>query len=279
MKVVYTPDSQMRRPGLLLRSMWRDLRDSRELAWRLFLRDFYARYRSSVLGIVWAFLPPVATGLVFIFLQARGVVRFGETDIPYPVYVLVGTVLWQLFTESLNAPLATVRASISMISKVNFPREALIVSSLYQILLSLLIKAVILAGTFIYFKIPPIWGLAASGFAVFFLILLGMSIGLLLTPLGLLYSDVTSSLVIVTQVWFFLTPVVYPAPKSFPFNLVANLNPVTPLLTTARDLMTIGTIAEPGAFAFVCVLAVVGLFAGWIFYRLAIPILLERMSA
>jgi hypothetical protein len=43
--------------------------------------------------------------------------------------------------------------------------------------------------------------------------------------------------------------------------------------------MTIGTIAEPTAFAVVCVLAVLGLFAGWIFYRLAIPILLERMSA
>jgi lipopolysaccharide transport system permease protein len=279
MKVVYTPDSQMRKPGLLLRSMWRDLLGSRELAWRLFLRDFFARYRSSVLGIVWAFLPPIATGLVFIFLQARGVVRFGETGIPYPVYVLVGTVLWQLFTESLNAPLATVRASISMLSKVNFPREALIVSSLYQILLNLLIKVVILAGTFIYFKIPPTWGLAASGLAVFVLILLGMSIGLLLTPLGLLYSDVSSSLVIVTQVWFFLTPVVYPAPKSFPFNLVANLNPVTPVLSTARDLMTTGTIAEPTAFAVVSVLALLGLFAGWIFYRLAIPILLERMSA
>jgi lipopolysaccharide transport system permease protein len=259
--------------------MWRDLLGSRELAWRLFLRDFYARYRRSVLGIVWAFLPPIATGLVFILLQSRGVVRFGETGIPYPVYVLVGTVLWQLFTESLNAPLAMVRASISMLSKVNFPREALLVSSLYQILLNLLIKAVILAGTFIYFKIPPTWGLAASGVAVLVLILLGMSIGLLLTPLGLLYSDITSSLVIVTQVWFFLTPVVYPAPKSFPFNLVANLNPVTPVLSTARDLMTIGTIAEPTAFAVVSVLAVLGLFAGWIFYRLAIPILLERMSA
>jgi lipopolysaccharide transport system permease protein len=279
MKVVYSPDSQMRKPGLLLRSMWRDLLGSRELAWRLFLRDFYARYRRSVLGIVWAFLPPIATGLVFILLQSRGVVRFGETGIPYPVYVLVGTVLWQLFTESLNAPLAMVRASISMLSKVNFPREALLVSSLYQILLNLLIKAVILAGTFIYFKIPPTWGLAASGVAVLVLILLGMSIGLLLTPLGLLYSDITSSLVIVTQVWFFLTPVVYPAPKSFPFNLVANLNPVTPVLSTARDLMTIGTIAEPTAFAVVSVLAVLGLFAGWIFYRLAIPILLERMSA
>jgi lipopolysaccharide transport system permease protein len=279
MKVVYTPDSQMRSPVLLLRSMWQGVLDSRELAWRLFIRDFYAKYRKSLLGILWAFLTPLVTGLVFIFLQGRGVVRFGDTGIPYPVYVLTGTILWQLFTESLNAPLATVRTSSHMITKVNFPREALIISSFYQVMLNLLIKVLILAGTFLYFGIPLTREVALAAGAVLVLILLGMSIGLFLTPIGLLYSDVTSSLVIVTQVWFFLTPVVYPSPKNFPFNVVANLNPVTPVLTTARDLMTIGTVKNPEAFFVVTALALLGMFVSWVIYRLAVPIILERMSA
>ncbi len=53
------------------------------------------------------------------------------------------------------------------------------------------------------------------------LILLGLAIGLLLTPVGLLYTDIAAGLVIFTQVWFFATPVVYPAPESFPLSLLA----------------------------------------------------------
>jgi len=113
--VVYSPESQMHTPGRLVRSMFQGLKDSRELAWRLFIRDISARYRQSMLGIFWAFLPPIITGLVFIILQSRRVINLGETDIPYPVYVLIGTTLWQVFTESLNAPLRSVNAARSML--------------------------------------------------------------------------------------------------------------------------------------------------------------------
>jgi lipopolysaccharide transport system permease protein len=277
--IVYTPESKIRNPAALIRSMWQDLGGSRELAWRLFVRDFSAKYRQSLLGVAWAFLPPIMAGLVFIVLQSKGVVRFGETDIPYPVYVLVGTTLWQLFAESLNSPLNTVRASIPMLTKIKFPREALIVSSFYQMVLSLLIKSVILVGIFFYFGIPLSRGLLFAPFAIFMLILLGMTIGLLLTPVGMLYTDVSSSLVIIIQVWFFLTPVVYPTPKRYPFSLIATVNPVSPVLSTSRELLTGGVVTEPTAFIVVCLLTMAGLFIGWVFYRLAIPILIERMSA
>src|SRR4030067_2473467 len=186
MKIIYTSESQMRSPGQLYRSMWRDLKDSRELAWSLFKRDFLSRYRKSVLGIFWAFLPPIATGIVFIILQAKNVVNFGETDIPYPVYVLVGTTLWQLFTESVTAPLNSVKSSIAMLAKINFPREALFVSAFYQVLLNLGIKAIVIAGVFVYFRVPPTTGLLVAPVAVLILISLGFSIGLFLTPVGVL---------------------------------------------------------------------------------------------
>jgi lipopolysaccharide transport system permease protein len=259
--------------------MINDMKNSRELAWRLFVRDFFARYRRSVLGIFWSFLPPILTGLVFIVLQKKGVVHLGPTEIPYPVYVLVGTILWQLFTESLNAPLNTVRASISMLGKVNFPREALIVSAFYQVLVNLLIKSLVLAGTFIYFGISLSAGILIAPVAILVLILLGMTIGLILTPLGMLFTDVGSSLAILTQVWFFLTPVVYPAPKTFPYSLIATLNPVSPVLMAARDLMTRGTMDDPLLFAVVSGLTLVGLLFAWVMYRLAMPIIIERMSA
>ncbi len=277
--VVYSPESQMHTPGRLVCSMFQGLKDSRELAWRLFVRDVSARYRQSILGIFWAFLPPVITGLVFIILQSKRVINLGETDIPYPVYVLVGTTLWQVFTESLNAPLKSVIAAKSMLAKINFPREALIVSAFYDVLFNLLIKSIILVGIFVYFKVPLTWGLLMAPMAILILILLGMSIGLFLTPLGVLYTDITQGLTVVTSFWFFLTPVIYPPPQSFPYSLMTTFNPVSPVLMGARDLLTKGVMINIGPFLVVSLLTIITLFITWMIYRLALPILIERMSA
>ncbi len=277
--VVYSPESQMQTPGRLVRSMFQGLKDSRELAWRLFVRDISARYRQSMFGIFWAFLPPIVAGLVFIILQSKRVLNLGETDIPYPVYVLVGTTLWQVFTESLNAPLKSVIAAKSMLAKINFPREALIVSAFYDVLFSLLIKSIVLVGIFVYFKVSLTLGLLIAPVAILMLILLGMSIGLLLTPIGTLYTDVIQGLTVVTSFLFFLTPVIYPPPQSFPYSLVATLNPVSPILIGARDLLTKGVLTNIGPFLIVSFLTIVALFTAWIIYRVALPILIERMSA
>ena len=157
--VVYTPASQMRSPRLLLGSMWKDVKASRELSWRLFVRDLSAQYRQSLFGVLWAFVPPIVTSIIFIILQSRNVVNFGETDIPYPVYVLVGTILWQLFTESLNAPLKSVTAAKPLLVKINFPREALILSAFYLASFNLMIKLIVLAVIFVVFQVPLTWGL------------------------------------------------------------------------------------------------------------------------
>ena len=277
--VVYTPESQMRSPGRLVRSMWQDLKASRELAWRLFVRDISALYRQSLLGVFWAFLPPIVMGLAFIILQSKKVVNFGETDIPYPVFVLVGTTLWQVFTESLNAPLKSVTTAKPMLAKINFPREALIVSAFYQVLFNLLIKSLVIVGIFLIFRVQLTFGLLLAPLAILMLILSGMSIGFLLTPVGTLYRDISSGLMVVTQFWFFVTPVVYPPPQTFPYSLIATLNPVSPILMGTRDLLTKGFVTNIGPFLVVGCLTIIGLFAAWMIYRVALPIMIERMSA
>lgn len=277
--VIYTPASQMRTPGLLLASMWQDLKTSRELSWRLFVRDFSAQYRQSLFGVLWAFVPPIVTSLIFIILQSRNVVNFGETDIPYPVYVLVGTMLWQLFTESLNAPLKSVTTAKPLLVKINFPREALIVSAFYLTLFNLLIKFIVIFIVLLIFQIPITWGLLLSLGPTLMLILLGIGLGLLLTPLGMLYSDVTTALPVVIQLFFFVTPVVYPPPETLPFSLLVIFNPVSPLLIAARDLITLGTITNVGPFVIVSGLTFLLLIGAWVIYRVALPIIIERISA
>lgn len=277
--VVYTVSSEIRTPVRLLLSMWRDLKSSRELAWRLFVRDISARYRQSILGIFWAFLTPIITGLVFIILQSKKVINLGETDIPYPLYVLIGTTLWQVFKESLDAPMKATLKAKSMLTKINFPREALIVSAFYDVLFNLLIKSIVLVGIFIFFKVQITWGVLFVPLAILMLILLGMTIGLLLTPISMLYTDIASGLAVITQLLFFLTPVVYPPPQSFPYSLIVTWNPVSPILIGARDLATKGVLTNIEPFFIVSFLTVIALFIAWTIYHLALPIIIERMSA
>lgn len=278
-KVVYTPASQMRTPGLLIRSMFKDLVRSRELAWRLFIRDVSAQYRQSILGIFWAFFPPILSGLVFIILQSKKVVNFGATDVPYPVFVLVGTTLWQVFSESINAPLKSVVMAKPMLAKINFPREALFVSAFYQTVFNMLIKSVIIIGVLFIFKVKITTGILLAPIAVFVLILFGMSLGMFLTPIGTLYKDIQQGLMMFIQFWFFVTPVVYPPPQTFPYSLIATLNPVSPILMTARDLITKGQFSNTGPFLVISGLTLLALITSWIIYRVALPILIERMSA
>ncbi|MBE0410254.1 MAG: ABC transporter permease [Anaerolineales bacterium] len=277
--VIYTPESQIRSPLNLFQKMLHDLLNSKELAWRLFIRDISAQYRQSFLGIFWAFIPPLVTSLVFILLQSHRVINFGETDIPYPVYVLIGTITWQLFTESLNAPLKSTIQAKPILAKINIPYEALIVSAFFNILFSLLLKLIVLAGIFIYFRIELTPALFLLPMAFLLLISLGISIGLLITPFGMLYTDVSSSLPIISQLWFFVTPVIYTPPTSFPLSLITILNPVSPLLIGIRDLMTKGEIAITGTYIMVGFLVPIVLLVAWISFRVSIPIIVERISS
>ena len=277
--VVYSPESKIRSPRQLIRQMFQDLGRSRELAWRLFVRDLSAQYRQSFLGIFWAFIPPIVTSLVFILLQSRRIFNFDKTDIPYPVYVLVGTILWQLFAESLSAPLKTVTNAKAILSKINIPYESLILSSFFSLLFSLLMKLVVLLAIFLIFKIKLSWMTLLSPLVFILLILLGLCIGLFLTPWGMLYTDISSSLPIVTQLWFFITPVIYPVPTTYPLSLIAVLNPVTPLLVGARDLAIRGLLVNPAPFLIISSLIPIALFITWVIFRLSIPIIIERISS
>ena len=276
---VYTPESQLSSPGRLAGSMWRDLKASRSLAWRLMIRDISARYRQSALGILWAFLPPVVTAVTFVILNRSALINIGPTRVPYPVFVLVGAVLWQLFTDSLGAPLKMIENSKSMLAKINFPREALILSGMGQVLFDFAIRMSIVFVAFLIYRVPFTWASLAAPLIAMSLLLLGTMLGLLLAPLGALYTDVSTALPTVTALWFFLTPVVYPAPQHWPYSLLAQVNPVSPMLIASRDLATTGAIHNLPAFLIMCGITLWGLLVMWVLYRVSLPILIERMNA
>ena len=277
--VTYTPASDLRSPASLFAAMWRDIVACRELAWRLTVRDISAQYRQSLLGILWAFIPPVVSAFVFVLLQQSRVVNIADPGMPYALFVLIGTSLWQTFADAVNAPLKIAVASKPVLAKTNFAREALIVSAFYQTLFGFAIKAVLILLALTYFRVPLTWNSALALFPIGLLIWLGVVIGLVLTPLGLLLTDVASSLVLVLQLGFFLTPVVYPAPDRLPYSALANWNPVAVCLTAARDLLVLGSSPEIVPLLTLSGLVAVAMLAGWVVYRVAMPIIIERMSA
>ncbi|QIR35477.1 ABC transporter permease [Tolypothrix sp. PCC 7910] len=278
-EVIYTPESQLRHPIQLGKQMWRDLLASRELAWRLLVRDISAQYRQSFFGIAWAFLPPVIMATGFTLAHDANVINIGATDLPYPAYVMFSTALWQTFVEALNGPVQAVSVAKPMLARVNFPREALILAKIGEVFFNFAIKLILIVALFIWFKISVTWTVILAPVALINLVLLGIFIGLLLAPLGILYQDVSRGLSLITGFWLFLTPVVYPVPKQGIFGFLVQLNPVTPLLVTARELATTGVISNFSAFLMVSAITLIGLIITWILFRLAMPFVVERVSS
>jgi lipopolysaccharide transport system permease protein len=275
--VVYTAESSLRNPKQLLKGMVKDLLASRELGWRLLVRNISVRYRQSLLGPVWTFMPPVATAIAFTLLRSSGVIEIGDTQVPYPFYVVVGVVLWQLFTNSLNLPLKAMKSAQTLIKTIKMPIEAIILSSVGELLFDQAINFSIMVLLLFFFKIPLTFGILLMPFAIVLLMSLGLGLGLLLVPVGSLYTDIPSAIPIITQFWFFLTPVIYTPPDRFPYSLLINLNPVSPLLVGARSLLSQGTLGgDPAPFFIVSGLSMLLLLFGWVLYRLSIPILIER---
>jgi lipopolysaccharide transport system permease protein len=275
---VYSPESPLRDFLRLLRAMFRDIGASRELTWRLFVRDTRAQYRQGLLGYIWAFIPPIAASVPFAFLNAQGVVSISGVYVPYPAYALVGTVLWQVFADSMASPVKTVIAAKAVLTRINLPREAILLAGMGQVALSFLIRLFLLGAAFMWYGITPppagvLFPLGACG-----LMLVGFAIGLLLVPLGLLYSDVQEAIPIVGTFLMLLTPVVYPLPASGIVSKLARWNPLTPLVVVTRESITTGDLSllQPCLTVMTGALAIT--FLGWIIYRVALPHVLARVG-
>lgn len=276
---VYTPESKIRRPLKLIKDMWRSLKASRGLAWRLMIRDISALYRQTALGYFWAVFPPLVTSLVLILMKSSAVIKTGDLGVPYPLYVMMGTVFFQLFVDALNAPLKVATESKAILTKISLPGEALILSGMGQVLFSFGVKMVMLTATFAYFKTGVPWTALLLPIPLTGLLFMGTMIGVLLIPIGLLYKDIQSALLVATSGLVFLTPVAYPPTTQGILGKIMSLNPITPLIMGAKDLVTTGIPQNLNPFILVFSWTLVLLFIGWMIYKLALPIIIERIGA
>ncbi len=272
-EVVYSADSQLRSPGAFAAAVRSDLRVAPPVAWHLFVRRLQAGYRQSWLGYLWLLLPPLATSGAWVYLNSARILDVGRTDLPYPVYVLTGTLLWQVFADALNAPLQQLSAARAILTRSRIPHEAVLLAGMLEVGFNFLVRLTVLVPVLLWSGVRWSPSLLLAPLGVAALLLLGFSMGLLLTPVGLLYQDVSRGLSLALGIWFFFTPVIYPPAAFGP----AALNPVSPLLVATRGWLT-GAAAPAGpGFAAVAAASVAGLAVGWGCYRLARPHLVSRL--
>ncbi|MFN4122579.1 MAG: ABC transporter permease [Flavobacteriales bacterium] len=277
-KIYGSKEHQKTGPLAHFREMLADLRQAQYLAVRFAIRDIKGMYRQSVLGILWAFIIPAVNTLVWIMLRSSGIVSFEHEGLPYVVYVFSGTMLWAVFTESLLAPLVETTANKSILSKINFPKEGLIIAGFYKLLFNTGIKILLILVMMLAHGIYPNSNIILFPLALMVMIVTGFALGLLLAPVGLLYTDIGKGLPIFMQLFMYLSPVIYLVPPEGTLRTIMTLNPVTPLLSNCRNWL----MGLPGEFLpyFIAISMIMFVFLliGWFFYRLSIPVIVERAS-
>jgi len=259
--------------------MFREARESRELIWRLFLRDFTARYKETVLGLAWAVIMPVIAVGSFIFLNRTGVLNVGEVEVPYPAYALLGLTIWQVFAGGLVSCSEAIMAGGSMVSKINFPKESLVIAAFGQALADMLVRLLLVIAVFAYYRLMPPLASLLFPLALIPIMLFTLGLGLGLSLLNALMRDVANIVTIATTFLLFLTPVLYAPPRSGAFALLSRYNPLAALVTGPRDLVLKGYLSDPGGFALAGVLAAVVFILSWRLFHLAETRIAERIGA
>jgi len=264
---------------MTLKKIGREFPVAHSLGLRFAERNIRARYRQSLLGVLWALVPPLATAAIWIFLNQKNIVTLHHTGSNYSLFVITGTMLWSVFSTAVTMPIQTIQANAPILVKINFPRESLLITAFYEIAFNALIAMFIIVAELLIFKVP------LSPNALFFiplillLILLGMCFGLLVLPLALLYKDVQFALPTFLQLAMYATPVVYVATDFSGASKILAFNPVSPILTSARDCLLGENISS--AFGSIGVITLITLFIlmmGFVVQRIAMEILIERMG-
>lgn len=276
---VYTPESPLRSPFMLIKETLRDIKASQTLAWHLTMRDIKAQYRQTAIGYLWAIFPPLSTSAVWIFLQYSNILAVKSEDIPYPLFALSGTIFWQLFLESFWAPLRQIESNRAMLSKVNFPREALLFTGVAQVIINFAIRLVFLVIVLVLFGVSLKLELTFLVLPVLGFTLVGTFLGILLIPVGALYKDIQQAVAIIIGPFMYLAPVVYPYPSSGVLKKAMELNPLTNMFTFMRNAIFKGITPMVGEILLLIIVSFILLMVSWLLIKVSMPFLIERMDA
>jgi lipopolysaccharide transport system permease protein len=246
---------------LNLRELW----SYRELLYFLTWRDVKVRYKQTAIGAAWAVLQPLLTMLVFAVVFGV-LMRVPSDGLPYPVFAYVALLPWTFFATALTRAGGSLVTDASLVTKVYFPRLLLPVSAVLSSALDFGVAFLLLLALMAWYGIAP--GPAVVTIPLFLLLafLTALGCSLWLSALNVRYRDIAYVTPFLIQIWFFLTPVAYPAslvPERW--RALYGLNPMAGVVEGFRWAL-LGTASTPGLTLAVSVAVVVVIFLGGVFW-------------
>ncbi|OGX25592.1 MAG: hypothetical protein A2Y03_04265 [Omnitrophica WOR_2 bacterium GWF2_38_59] len=274
-KVIYEPNKYLKMGSKIWPQMLSEIIECRELTWRLFIRNLGAKYKQSALGYFWVIITPFIAIGTFAFLNKAGILNIGKTDIPYPLFALIGLTIWQLFSSGLNLGCNSLVSAGEMISKINFPRETLVIASIAQAIFDLIVKLVLIVILFFVYRFIPSWKIILFPIAIIPIITLTLGLSLFLSLVNGVIRDTANAIALITTFLMFLTPVLYPiSTKEY---LFFKLNPLAALINAPRDLIVYGYIKDPVDFTISSILSILVFLICWRIFHLVETKIPERM--
>jgi lipopolysaccharide transport system permease protein len=214
--------------------MLRELWDYRELFFFMAWRDIKLRYKQTLLGVLWALIQPFFTMVVFTVIFGQ-MANISSGGIPRPVFYLSALIPWLYFSSTLSTAGLSLVSNSTLLTKIYFPRIILPGSAALGGLLDLAIASLMLAGFLVFYGMPAGWHLILWPLLVVPLAMLGFGFGAFLAALNVKYRDVKYAIPFGTQLWLFVSPVIYPVggvPESYRWLLA--FNPMTGLIEGFR---------------------------------------------
>lgn len=235
-------------------------------------RELAARYRGSVLGIVWAILTPIVMITIFTLIFS-GIfkARFGASTSQwdYALYLFCGLLPWNAFQESLQLSASTIVGHANLVKRVVFPLETLPVSICLAAVANQLFGTIVLIVAIITLRHEVHLTIVFLPLVLLPQLIATCGIAWLVASLGVFVRDIVQGIALVLMAWMYLTPIIYPeslVPESYRFAV--NLNPFTPLVRNYRRFLLEGASPDWIGLAYFSAFALLSFVIGyWWFAR------------
>lgn len=255
----------------------------RELLWNLTLRELRSKYKRSALGWFWSMLNPLSSvaiyGVVFglLFKITANPGNPSRLD-NFALYLSCGLLPWNYLTNSLASATGAVVNNSNLLKKVYFPREYVIVATVFAMTVSFLIELSVLMVVFLVFGQLVLQWIPIVLLLVIVQTVLVLGYSLFLGALNVYFRDMQHLISIVLQVWFYLTPVVYVMDRyiplhqtvagvSIPVRSLYLFNPMVHVVTAFRNVLYDGRMPGTLSMTYLVLTSCVVLALGWGFFR------------
>ncbi len=212
----------------------------RELVWILTARNVKSRYKQSVLGYAWVIVNPLMLMLILSFVFST-ILRIPSADVPYPLFLFVGLLPWMFFSNSVSSGTDSIVGSAGLVTKVYFPREILVIATVFANVVDLFFGLLILFGLMAYFGESPAWTVVWIPLIFGIHLVFTVGVALPLAALNLFFHDVRYLVGVALLAWFYMTPIIYPVdlvPDRYRF--LFDVNPNALLVNVYRRVLLQG---------------------------------------